>query len=85
MCAGKKYGLLDFTACLCMSIGLILFTLADSEVQPNFNIYGKSVIRSKEYHFVDGPFIYSLGLALAYPISTPLMLTKFVFCHVDTK
>ncbi|XP_067935763.1 adenosine 3'-phospho 5'-phosphosulfate transporter 2-like [Watersipora subatra] len=41
---GKKYGAIDFLACLSMSVGLILFTLADSEVQPNFNIYGVIII-----------------------------------------
>ncbi|KAF6023086.1 SLC35B3 [Bugula neritina] len=41
---GKKYGWVDFLACACMSIGLIMFTLADSKVQPNFNLYGVAVI-----------------------------------------
>ena len=39
--AGKKYGWIDLLACFSMSVGLILFTLADSETQPNFNLYGK--------------------------------------------
>jgi adenosine 3'-phospho 5'-phosphosulfate transporter B3 len=39
--SGKKFGVTDISACICMSIGLILFTLADSTVQPNFNTYGK--------------------------------------------
>ena len=37
---GKSYKLVDFLACLCMSVGLILFTLADSTVQPEFNHTG---------------------------------------------
>ncbi|XP_050508634.1 adenosine 3'-phospho 5'-phosphosulfate transporter 2-like [Diabrotica virgifera virgifera] len=37
---GKKYGPLDFLAAILMCIGLILFTLADSKVQPNFNTTG---------------------------------------------
>ncbi|XP_031574537.1 adenosine 3'-phospho 5'-phosphosulfate transporter 2-like [Actinia tenebrosa] len=41
---GKKYGPLDFVACLCMSIGLILFTLADSKVQPDYNNTGVILI-----------------------------------------
>lgn len=41
---GKSYRLLDFLACLCMSIGLILFTLADSTVQPEFNHTGVVLI-----------------------------------------
>ena len=38
--AGKRYGLIDISACLSMSVGLILFTLADSEFQPQFNSTG---------------------------------------------
>ncbi|CAG5115131.1 unnamed protein product [Candidula unifasciata] len=41
---GKKFSLIDITACLCMSVGLILFTLADSSVSPNFNTYGVVLI-----------------------------------------
>ena len=41
---GKQYSRLDFIACLCMSVGLIFFTLADSEVSPNFNHTGKIFI-----------------------------------------
>lgn len=41
---GKTYRLIDFLACLCMSIGLILFTLADSTVQPEFNHTGVILI-----------------------------------------
>ncbi|KAK9876799.1 hypothetical protein WA026_015037 [Henosepilachna vigintioctopunctata] len=37
---GKKYGPLDFGAAVLMCIGLTLFTLADSQVQPNFNTTG---------------------------------------------
>ncbi|XP_005098299.1 adenosine 3'-phospho 5'-phosphosulfate transporter 2 [Aplysia californica] len=37
---GKKFSLIDVSACLCMSVGLILFTLADSTVSPNFSTYG---------------------------------------------
>ncbi|EDO32018.1 predicted protein, partial [Nematostella vectensis] len=37
---GKRYGIIDFVACLFMSLGLILFTLADSKVQPEFNHTG---------------------------------------------
>ncbi|XP_057669597.1 adenosine 3'-phospho 5'-phosphosulfate transporter 2 [Diorhabda carinulata] len=41
---GKKYGPLDFLAASFMCIGLILFTLADSKVQPNFNSTGIVII-----------------------------------------
>jgi len=41
---GKQYTRLDFTACVCMSFGLIFFTLADSEVSPNYNHTGVILI-----------------------------------------
>lgn len=37
---GKRYNLADVSAALCMSLGLIWFTLADSTVAPNFNLTG---------------------------------------------
>ncbi|CAF0904780.1 unnamed protein product [Adineta steineri] len=37
---GKRYSLYDILACLCMTIGLIFFTLADSQVQPEFDLLG---------------------------------------------
>ncbi|XP_025109309.1 adenosine 3'-phospho 5'-phosphosulfate transporter 2-like isoform X2 [Pomacea canaliculata] len=40
---GKRFSLYDVAACLCMSLGLILFTLADSTVQPNFNLYDGAI------------------------------------------
>lgn len=39
---GKRYNVADVSAALCMSLGLIWFTLADSKVAPNFNVTGKS-------------------------------------------
>ncbi|XP_050301317.1 adenosine 3'-phospho 5'-phosphosulfate transporter 2 [Anthonomus grandis grandis] len=41
---GKRYGPLDFLAALLMCVGLTLFTLADSKVQPNFNTTGITMI-----------------------------------------
>ncbi|XP_013107033.1 adenosine 3'-phospho 5'-phosphosulfate transporter 2 [Stomoxys calcitrans] len=41
---GKRYGFLDFTAALAMCIGLAWFTLADSQVSPNFNAFGVALI-----------------------------------------
>ncbi|GFN93276.1 adenosine 3'-phospho 5'-phosphosulfate transporter 2-like [Plakobranchus ocellatus] len=41
---GKTFSLIDILACVCMSIGLILFSLADSVVSPNFNPYGITLI-----------------------------------------
>lgn len=38
---GKRYGPLDISAVICMCIGLVLFTLADSQVSPHFNVIGK--------------------------------------------
>ena len=37
---GKRYNLADVSAALCMSLGLIWFTLADSKVAPSFNLTG---------------------------------------------
>lgn len=37
---GRRYNCLDVSAMLSMVIGLILFTLADSSISPNFNTYG---------------------------------------------
>lgn len=37
---GKRYNVADVSAALCMSLGLIWFTLADSKVAPNFNVTG---------------------------------------------
>jgi len=42
----KVFNRYDVSAALCMSIGLIFFTLADSKVQPNFNLYGVIIICS---------------------------------------
>ena len=39
--AGKRYSLLDGLAVLCMSIGLLLFNLADLSVQPNMDQTGE--------------------------------------------
>ncbi|XP_059580422.1 adenosine 3'-phospho 5'-phosphosulfate transporter 2 isoform X2 [Alligator mississippiensis] len=37
---GKRYNIADVSAAMCMSLGLIWFTLADSTVAPNFNLTG---------------------------------------------
>lgn len=41
---GKRYNVADVSAALCMSLGLIWFTLADSKVAPNFNVTGKAFV-----------------------------------------
>ncbi|KAG9347836.1 hypothetical protein JZ751_003852 [Albula glossodonta] len=41
---GKRYNVADVSAALCMSFGLIWFTLADSKVAPNFNFTGVVLI-----------------------------------------
>ncbi|OXB63394.1 hypothetical protein ASZ78_004835, partial [Callipepla squamata] len=41
---GKRYNIADVSAALCMSLGLIWFTLADSTVAPNFNLTGVILI-----------------------------------------
>ena len=43
---GKTFNRYDVAAAMCMSTGLIFFTLADSKVQPNFNVYGVVIICS---------------------------------------
>ncbi|XP_036870753.2 adenosine 3'-phospho 5'-phosphosulfate transporter 2 isoform X2 [Manis javanica] len=35
---GKRYNVADVSAAVCMSLGLIWFTLADSTIAPNFNM-----------------------------------------------
>ncbi|UJR14986.1 hypothetical protein I4U23_001964 [Adineta vaga] len=42
----KTFNRYDVAAACCMSIGLIFFTLADSKVQPRFNLYGVLIICS---------------------------------------
>ncbi|XP_010595873.1 adenosine 3'-phospho 5'-phosphosulfate transporter 2 isoform X2 [Loxodonta africana] len=37
---GKRYNVADVSAAVCMSLGLIWFTLADSTIAPNFNLTG---------------------------------------------
>ncbi|KAF7638265.1 hypothetical protein Mgra_00002239 [Meloidogyne graminicola] len=41
---GKRYGIIDLAAAILMSLGLALFTLADSKVSPNFNPKGYLMI-----------------------------------------
>ncbi|CAI4230721.1 unnamed protein product [Auanema sp. JU1783] len=41
---GKRYGCLDIFAAILMSLGLIMFTLADSQVSPNFEPRGYVMI-----------------------------------------
>ncbi|CAM4721450.1 hypothetical protein PO909_016862 [Leuciscus waleckii] len=41
---GKRYNVADVSAALCMSLGLIWFTLADSKIAPNFNVTGVLLI-----------------------------------------
>jgi len=41
---GKRHGMLDFVAAGFMCLGLILFTLADSKLSPNFNMTGVFMI-----------------------------------------
>ncbi|KAH8298622.1 hypothetical protein KR018_002820 [Drosophila ironensis] len=41
---GKRYGPLDFAAAGCMCLGLAWFTLADSQMTPNFNLRGVAMI-----------------------------------------
>lgn len=49
---GKRYNLIDVSAALCMSLGLIWFTLADSKVAPNFNVTGNSFRIQQKYIYL---------------------------------
>lgn len=40
----KVYKIIDIVAASCMCAGLILFTLADNKVSPDFNLLGRSNI-----------------------------------------
>lgn len=44
MFLGKRYNIADVSAALCMSLGLIWFTLADSKIAPNFNVTGTGLL-----------------------------------------
>ena len=41
---GKRYGPLDFAAAAAMCLGLTWFTLADSQMSPQFNMWGVAMI-----------------------------------------
>ncbi|XP_056595009.1 adenosine 3'-phospho 5'-phosphosulfate transporter 2 isoform X4 [Triplophysa dalaica] len=56
---GKRYNLADVSAALCMSLGLIWFTLADSKVAPNFNVTGFIFL----FHWF---CVYSTGSAVCW-------------------
>ncbi|XP_039380977.1 adenosine 3'-phospho 5'-phosphosulfate transporter 2 isoform X2 [Mauremys reevesii] len=43
---GKRYNIADVSAAMCMSLGLIWFTLADSTIAPNFNLTGLQTLIS---------------------------------------
>lgn len=58
---GKKFNLYDVSASIVMSIGLIFFTLADIEVQPNFEAKGIFLLTFLiEWH---GKFIHFLNVS----------------------
>ncbi|CAB3365111.1 Hypothetical predicted protein [Cloeon dipterum] len=40
----KRYGFLDVSAVMCMCVGLVFFTLADSQVSPIFDVIGVVMI-----------------------------------------
>lgn len=37
---GKKYNFIDKLAVICMCVGLVFFTLADTHLNPSFELYG---------------------------------------------
>lgn len=46
----KVYKMIDIMAASCMCAGLILFTLADNKVSPDFNLLGNLCIYNKFTH-----------------------------------
>ena len=63
---GKKYGPLDFLACVLMSIGLTFFILADSKTQPSFNYLGMSVNYAERFFSVDLGILKKQGCLLCF-------------------
>nr|CAD7407941.1 unnamed protein product [Timema poppensis] len=68
----KSYGLLDFLAAGSMCVGLTLFTLADSQMSPNFNTLGLNGLRHHYRNRLDQwpmPQIWAPKLYLLAPQS----------------
>uniref|UniRef100_A0AAX7VYQ9 Adenosine 3'-phospho 5'-phosphosulfate transporter 2 n=1 Tax=Astatotilapia calliptera TaxID=8154 RepID=A0AAX7VYQ9_ASTCA len=70
---GKRYNVADVSAALCMSLGLIWFTLADSKVAPNFNVTGisfeihlTSVLCCGNAAFCRSQVLYSYSIGFVY-------------------
>ncbi|GAB1298100.1 Adenosine 3'-phospho 5'-phosphosulfate transporter 2 [Apodemus speciosus] len=70
---GKRYNLADVSAAVCMSLGLIWFTLADSTIAPNFNLTAANHSRSKSFFYtrssitpslLEGELVMLISLAL---------------------
>jgi len=56
----KVYKVIDIVAASCMCAGLILFTLADNKVSPDFNLIGELYIFNTTY-FVNINIIYCMN------------------------
>lgn len=46
----KVYKIIDILAASCMCAGLILFTLADNKVSPDFNVLGEFYLNTNTNH-----------------------------------
>lgn len=60
---GKRYSVMEVFACVCMSVGLIWFTLADSNIQPQFSVTGEGVCSTRLFVI---SYLFSEYLLLDY-------------------
>lgn len=60
MFLGKRYNVADVSAALCMSLGLIWFTLADSKIAPNFNVTGTGLLLLKSVDYEEQALFQNL-------------------------
>ncbi|CAJ0580622.1 unnamed protein product, partial [Mesorhabditis spiculigera] len=85
---GKRYGLIDVSAAILMSIGLIMFTLADSRVAPVFELRGYRCLTCGCCHWKcarekDEAVLYSYSIGaiyiFAYTVITGEFFSAFAF------
>ncbi|XP_032874925.1 adenosine 3'-phospho 5'-phosphosulfate transporter 2 isoform X2 [Amblyraja radiata] len=72
---GKRYNFTDISAALCMSFGLIWFTLADTKVTPNFNFVG--------FIFLFNRFCVYINGFVLYPWTEPCICLLFSASNAD--
>ena len=83
---GKRYNVADVSAALCMSLGLIWFTLADSTVAPNFNLTGKELFVFLDFVSVSvqSKNFYSFIRVLHDGVTSVVLISsiKFLDCYI---